>query len=129
MKLLLPDKPGQPLANWSPDTLEGDGFVTAQIDLPAGIIDKPGSYHLEFKYTHGGCAAEFKNVRLLADSVVIASDLHEGDSGNSTRDNQYMLTISSPPPHAKFSIQFQIKGKGGTDSHGDIRLSEYGKTL
>ena len=114
---------GAVLARWSPDTLEGDGFVTAQVDLPAGAIDKPGSYHLTFQYTHGSCAANFKDVRLLANSVVVAADAHEGDSGNSTHNNQYVLPLSSSPAGAKFSIQFQIKGDGGNDSSGDIKLS------
>ena len=99
------------------DKLEvGDNDVLARIELPAGAIDKAGTYHLKFQYTGGGCAADFKNVKLLANSTVVASDAHDGGSGNSSTNNDYALAVHDIPMGAHFSIQFQIKGRGGADS-------------
>jgi hypothetical protein len=116
--------PGARVASWTPDKLVGDSDVLARIDLPDGAISKPGTYHVKFQYTHGGCAADFKEVNLLANSTVVASDPHDGSSGNSSDKNDYLLTLREAPPAARFSIQFKIKGRGGADSYGDIRLTQ-----
>ena len=107
-------------AHWTPDVLRKG--MEYSIDNPSDLKAlAAGSCGVIFDYTGGGQALSIKKVELLSGGQVIATDEHDGFTGNSKQRNIYTLHF---PPAAYSSASLRVTGDAGgsADSNGDITL-------
>jgi hypothetical protein len=108
------------VAEWTPADLRDDHWVLKEWDV-SKAISGPGDYAIEFQFTGGTHRLDFRQVALRdGDGKVIGRDDQAGYSGNANEHNVYRFKIASHAPGAKVILGAEIKGDGGTDSHGDI---------
>ena len=113
---------------------DGTAAITAGGWQPAQIKTEPaplewdvtakvtaaGKVNVRFDYTEGACGIDIAWAALLEDGVEISRDAHDGFTGSSPRKPAYSLAVPAPKPGAHYTIRAQIKGDGGTDSHGNV---------
>lgn len=87
-----------------------------------GKIDGAGTFEVAFVYNKGTHALEISEVALLENGKQVATDKHDGFSGGSLKEIAYTLKLPSYKSGAKYSLRARIKGSGGTDSHGEIKI-------
>ena len=106
--------------SWSPQQTPQDwknhSFSTA------GEIKASGTYGVAFLYSKGTHALDISEVSLLEDGKVVATDKHTAFSGGSLKRIAYTLKLPTYKAGAKYTIQARIKGSGGTDSHGEVKI-------
>jgi len=106
--------------NWTPAQTPKDwknvSFKTA------GKITSAGNYEVVFLYQKGTHALEISELVLLEDGKQVAIDKHQAFSGGQLKRIIYKLKLPAFKKDAKYTIQARIKGSGGTDSHGEIKI-------
>lgn len=85
-------------------------------------LDSGSSYSVFFQYSRGAHRLDIKNVRLEAGNVSVADD-HFGFTGNAHKNNTWHFSIPANAPKTGWRLIAQIRGNGGTDSHGTIIVS------
>jgi hexosaminidase len=110
----------EPLANWTPAQMS-ETPVTLQWDA-SKLVSKPGTYHVDFEYTGGGCRLDISWVALQADGVEVARDTHDGRTGASDHKNHYELKVPEAKAGAKYTLLAQVRSDGGTDSNGTVTM-------
>ncbi|QQL45258.1 beta-N-acetylhexosaminidase [Sulfuriroseicoccus oceanibius] len=112
--------------NWSKvGTWSANGSLAdwQTIDVPAGeVVKAEGKYDVVFLYSKGAHALDISEVHLLEDGKVVSTDKHDGFSGNNLKGIVYSLELKAFKPGAKYTIQAKVKGSGGTDSNGEIKM-------
>lgn len=112
--IAIPNK----IAEWTPNDLQAD-WTTKSWDV-SKAISGAGDYSFEFQYTRGTHRLDFRKVALLSGNAVIAKDDQPGHTGVTNDHNLYRFHVAKHDPTAKYLLQAEIKGDGGTDSSGDI---------
>jgi hypothetical protein len=110
----IPVKAGE----WTPADLRADWTPKAW-DV-SRFLTKPGEYSFEFQYTRGTHRLDFRKVCLMENGKVIAKDDAPGHTGVENVHTLYRFPVSKPVAGAKYTLQAEIKGDGGTDSYGDL---------
>ena len=87
-----------------------------------GAIAEAGTYEVVFLYRKGLHALEISEVALLENGQEIASDKHAGFSGGKLSGIVYKLKLPKAKPGASYILRARIKGSGGTDSSGEIKI-------
>lgn len=106
--------------SWSPAQTPSDW---KDIEFSTGNqISKAGTYEVVFLYTKGTHALEISEVALLQNGMEVAVDKHKGFSGHNLDGIVYSLKLQPAKPGAKYTLRARIKGGGGTDSHGDVKI-------
>lgn len=106
--------------SWSPQQTPQDWKV--HDFSTADTIKAAGTYEVAFLYNKGTHALDISEVSLLQDGKVIATDKHAGFSGGSLKGVAYTLKLPKYKAGAKYTLQARIKGSGGTDSHGEVKV-------
>ncbi|MFM7182193.1 MAG: Gfo/Idh/MocA family protein [Verrucomicrobiales bacterium] len=106
---------------WMPADLRPD-WVTKNWDV-SKFVTAPGEYGFEFQYTSGAHRLDFRAVCLLENGAVIAKDDQPGHTGLSNVHTLYRFAVPQPKTGARYELEAEIKGDGGTDSHGDILVA------
>jgi alpha-N-acetylglucosaminidase len=85
-------------------------------------VPAPGVYNVTFKYTKGQSALEIHSVSVQQGKKVIASDVHEGWTGNDTRENVYTLDLQKMVPGTPLTLLATVECASSTDSAGTISI-------
>ena len=86
------------------------------------VVTSAGSYTVTFQYTGGGHRLDISKVELLADGKPVATDAHQGQTGGSSKDNTYTLTLENAKDSATYKLRATVRSDGGTDSNGEITI-------
>jgi len=106
--------------SWNPEKTPSDWEVVEF--STAGKVFEAGTYEVVFLYQKGAHALEISEVSLLQNSKEIASDKHAGFSGGKLNGIVYKLKLPKAKSGAKYILQARVKGSGGTDSSGEIKI-------
>ena len=104
---------------WSAKTTPKDW--TKQTFSTNGKIKSAGDIEVAFIYSKGQHALEISEVELLENGKVVATDKHAGFSGGKLKQIVYTLKLKKHKKGAKYTLRANVKGAGGTDSHGEIK--------
>lgn len=105
---------------WNPKSVTKEW---KQVEFSSGgKIKSAGTYEVVFLYQKGGHAIDISEVALLENGVQVAIDKHIGFSGHKLMNVVYKLKLPKVKPGAKYTLRARIKGSGGSDSHGEIRI-------
>ena len=107
---------------WTPEKVK-----TEWSDLEGGtqnIITGNGSYEAILLYQKGSHGIDIRQVALYEDGKEVAIDKHEGFSGTKKTGIFYKLTVTDFNPAATYTLKARVKGSGGTDSYGEIKLRQ-----
>lgn len=85
-------------------------------------VKKAGKIEVAMIYTKGAQAIDIQSVALCENGKEIAKDTHSGFSGGSLKNITYELELKKFNPNAKYTVKAVIKGSGGTDSHGEVKV-------
>lgn len=88
----------------------------------SGQIKAAGSYEVAFVYEKGQHALEISEVSLLEDGKQVAVDKHPAFSGGQLKDIVYKLKLEKEKPGASYTLRAKIKGSGGNDTNGVIKI-------
>ena len=107
------------IGNWSSEVI-GTGWKDVEwtLDPPAKA---GGELHIAFVYTGGKNAIDIERVDLLLDGKIVASDLHPGSAGGQPKEVIYSL-IAPPVKGRPVAIRAKVRGAGGTDSKGEVKI-------
>lgn len=108
------------IAEWSPADLKPD-WTIKNWDVSRGI-NGSGDFGFEFQYTRGSHRLDFRKVALLADGKAIDHTDRPGFTGIANSNNLIRFKVPTHQPGAVYQLQAEIKGDGGTDSHGEISI-------
>lgn len=87
-----------------------------------GSINTAGQYEVAFVYLKGAHALDISEVALLEDGEQIAIDKHTGFAGTNMEGITYKLKLPEVKAGAKYTIRARVRGSGGTDSHGEVKI-------
>jgi hexosaminidase len=107
------------IAKWTPDQITSD-YAEVEWDV-AKHLTKQGTYEIIFEFEKGKNGIEIQKVSLVSEGKVIAADTHNGFSGGRSKTNAYVLALPARN-HEKLTLEAVVKGRGGTDSYGNITL-------
>ncbi len=110
------------VAGWTPEQMS-ETEQELRYDITA-YIKGAGTYRLEFVYTRGAHGLRMRDVRLLCNGQIVAQDAHSGWAGAGSRDNVFVLKLAHFVPDAKYELAVIAASQGGTDSHGEIWMSQ-----
>lgn len=88
----------------------------------AGKISAAGKYEVAFLYKSGTHALDISEVTLLENGQPIATDQHTGFSGGSLKGIVYHFNVAQVKGGAEYTLRARVKGNGGTDSHGEVKI-------
>jgi len=106
------------LGGWSPAQVSAKTAALAW-DV-TGRIAGAGQYHVTLEYSRGNHGLNIVSAALLEDGREIARDAHPGFAGAEPRDPVYILDLPALKPGAKYTLQADAAGAGGTDSSGTV---------
>jgi hexosaminidase len=108
--------------NWTPKHLKSI-WTNLVMDISKKLT-KAGEKTVILKYSKGGCRLDMKQVELLVDGKVVSADKHYGITGGSSDKNVYKVSLKKYSANAKYELRILVKPDGGTDSYGDVSISE-----
>ncbi|MDO5980007.1 beta-N-acetylhexosaminidase [Flavivirga spongiicola] len=116
--------------NWSPEKLTTE-FSNIEWDVTKKVYAN-GRIIAGFFYTRGENFMDIEKVELLENDKIISTDQHEGLANkyrgtSRTKTFLYHLKVDNYNPNSKYKVRASVKGKDGTDSHGNFtfNLSPY----
>ncbi len=108
------------VGTWSPKTTSSD-FTNLTFDVTKQV-NKSGELEVALVYKKGTHAIDIAEVSLLKDGKTIATDKHVGFSGGKLTNIVYKLKVDKFSK-GKYEIAVKAKGSGGTDSHGEVKVT------
>lgn len=118
---------GYIIGTWTPEKTDTI-FKKTEWDVTHKIYAN-GRAQAGFFYTAGKAFLKIKNVQLLADGEVIATDAHESIAdkfrGIPFKKNMffYNFTVNNYNPGAKYTLRAEIAGENSNDSNGNITFN------
>ena len=110
----------QKLGDWSPESLKKTSF---SLKIKSEV-SQSGPVKVALLYKKGKHALEIKSVALYQNGKKISEDRHDGFSGGSLKNILYKLHLKKYKKSAKYSLKIEFKGSGGTDSYGEVKISQ-----
>ena len=111
---------GETIGDWSPANITTN-WSTVGWPISLGQLAKLKG--IRFMYVRGNHRLEIRNLALIADGRKVARDEHFGYAGNTNLLNTYLLEL---PENVNANngavIRAEIRGSGGTDSYGNLRI-------
>ncbi len=110
------------VGTWTPEHLENEW---AEIETGThNIIGGNDTYEAILLYQKGAHGIDISQVALYEEGKEVAVDKHMGFSGNKKKGIFYELKVSDFNPAATYTLKARVKGSGGTDSRGEIKLRQ-----
>jgi hypothetical protein len=117
------------LASWQPADISQE-YKTVSWDI-SKYVDRKGICIVSFHYKGGPHALQMRNVRLKRGGVVVAEDLHEGQTGNENRGNTFKCIIDEVVPAATYTLEAEwrcLPQEGQKpDSRGEVEIEFFNK--
>ena len=113
---------GKTIGTWQKGTYS-TSWKTVRYDISTKVGGQ-GTYKVSFLYTKGNSRLDMKNLRLLENGVEVASDIHEGTTGNKNKGNVFSLKMGQHTIGAKYEIEATVRTKGNNNSYGSIWMKK-----
>ncbi|TDN96650.1 alpha-N-acetylglucosaminidase [Sunxiuqinia elliptica] len=111
---------GESIGEWSPANV-GDEWQV--VEWPLTVAQLKAMNGVTFVYTRGNHRLDIREVSVIADGKVVATDQHEGFAGKPNHKNHYRFNISSEVSgNNGCSIRAVVKCEDGTESYGRVEL-------
>ena len=114
-----------PVGSWS-DKQISTKEKHIDFDL-TGSIKRSGNWWVELLYTAGSSKLNISSVSLLENGKIISTDSHNAIISAAAKNAKGLSNYRIPLKHfkkdAKYAIRATVKGVGGTDSNGIVKLS------
>ena len=89
----------------------------------SGSFNQKGTYDIAFIHKNGENGIKIRNVKLLINNAVVASDDHEGTAANPGVNNIYTMTVDQAPfENDKIEVSAEVMADDGIDSEGSIHV-------
>jgi hexosaminidase len=111
---------GRTIGQWEPTQITAE-FATLEWDITKLTV-KPGVYEATLKFKAGNHGVDIDWVALLEDGTEVSRDPHHGFSGYDKDNITYRLDLHAVKSGAKYLLRASVRGKGGTDSAGDVLM-------
>jgi hexosaminidase len=109
---------------WTPEFLAGaKDWVSPLPSDVAAKLNQGETLVLSFDYQSGTHGLDISAVELLTDGKAVAEDKHAGFTGGKSTDSVYKLKLPAGGKAEKATLRVKAKGRDGTDSRGEIRVS------
>ena len=106
---------------WSPKAITSGGPHRWTLDASQQIA-KPGTYSVTFKYTEGDSALTIAGVAVVQGGQEIASDVHDGWTGNDNRKNDYTLKVEALDPAKPVTLVMEVEAASSINTTGVIEI-------
>lgn len=84
-----------------------------------------GTYTATFEWKSGSSALKVHSVKLYEGDREVASDVHEGWTGQENRDNVYRLALKKYRSGLdSYTLKAEVSGASGSDSRGEMMLKK-----
>lgn len=84
-------------------------------------IDKAGTYTATIQWKSGANAVKIQSVKLFEGDKEVASDVHEGRSGQTNSQNVYTLKLGKYRTNLDaYTLKVEASGDGGNNSQGEM---------
>lgn len=111
---------GEVVGTWEPGKIKTDWSVV-EWPLGAAWLEKLGG--VRFQFTGGDHRLDIREVSIVADGQVVASDKHDGTAGNVHRGHVYRFDIPAETrANNTLILRADIRSMGGANSRGNIIL-------
>ncbi len=112
------------VAAWRPDMIGRDWGEAdlGELDLNALGLRGAGAIDVAFVYTKARHAIEIASVSLCEDGRPVSTDTHTGFSGARLDNVVYRLDAPAAKPGATYALRARVRGSGGTDSRGEVKV-------
>ena len=111
-----------PIGTWNPAEMSEEyAPLTWEVTQ---YIQAPGRYRVRFTYTFGSHRLGIEKVELLVDGSMVSIDTHRGVTGTVDENNEYVLEVGAIPEGAELTLRASARSEGGTDSNGEVYLTE-----
>lgn len=109
-------------SEWLVNQVPEDKYVTLEWCVTYAL-DRKGNYQVAFVHNGGEASIKIKNVRLVFDEAIVATDDHEGVAGKESKNCVYSFNQQTDiTDGTKIFIRADVQSQGGTDSHGHVYL-------
>lgn len=108
------------IGDWNPKKIT-DNFKAVEWSL-GDRLKKTGKIEVALVYKKGAQAIDIQSVALYENGKEISKDTHSGFSGGSLKNISYEVVLKKFNPSAKYTVKAVIKGSGGTDSYGEVKV-------
>lgn len=78
-------------------------------------------YRVHFQWKRGRHRLDIKHVRLVSGETILRDD-HSGFTGSANSNNVWKFSLPATAPKSGWQLVADVKGDGGTDSHGEITV-------
>ncbi len=106
------------VGSWSPSQITTT-LAPLEWDVTSKVMEA-GQVKACFDYTTGANGLEITGVALLENGRQICHDTHNGFAGADSSLTVYTLDVAAPKPGEHYTLQAQVAGAGGTNSHGTV---------
>lgn len=87
------------------------------------IVNSPGTYIVTFNWKDGQSALQISSVTLMEGDKAVATDVHEGWTGQENRNNSYTLKLDKYRTNLNsYVIKAAVKGASGNESRGAMTI-------
>lgn len=108
------------IATWTPKEISQ---TWKSIEFPTkGEIKGSGTYEVVFLHQKGKNAININEVSLLENGQPVATDKHKATSGKKLSNVVFKLDLSEFSTGSTYSVRANIKGSGGTNTTGEIKI-------
>lgn len=111
---------GESIGSWS-----GANVTTEwkEVEWPIAPTQLKQMKGVAFIFTNGQHRLEIKEVSVVADGKVVATDAHDGYAGKPSKKNYYFVTIPSEVMgNNGCSIKATVRANGGVETRGSVEL-------
>jgi hexosaminidase len=108
---------GRLLGTWKSYKIDANAFTILDFNA-TGKITENGNYTVSLQHTSGASNLAAQGISVYKNGKQIATDLHDGETGQLDKNNQFKFAISEYETGAEFKIKVRVKGVQGNDTNG-----------
>lgn len=111
---------GEVIGTWEPGKMKVEWSVV-EWPLDAGLLERLGS--VRFQFTGGHHRLDIREVSVVADGKVVATDKHDGEAGDVHRGHVYPFDIpAGTQANNTLVLRAEVRSLVAANSHGKVIL-------
>lgn len=117
---------GEVIGTWEPGKVKVDWSVV-EWPIDAGLLERLGG--VRFQFTGGHHRLDIREVSVVADGKVVATDKHDGEAGDVHRGHVYRFDIpAGTSANNTLVIRAEVRSLVAANSHGKVIMVPAGKS-
>ena len=111
---------GEVIGTWEPGLVDGE-WKHVEWNITPEQLSRLGG--IRFQYTKGNHRLDIREASIVADGKVIATDRHDGETGDMHRANVYRFNLpQNTSANNTLVVRAEIRSLAGADSYGQVLL-------